>query len=365
MKASLGFVLYGSLATAAALAPRASPSFDVKLERAGNTLIKAIITNTGEENVRILNTANILDHGIPVKKTDVFSDGKPLKFQGVYARVEATLLEDANFEDMGPKSSVESTFDIAELYDLSAGGRFTVRSSGSLSFSGDVASNQTTAIAGAVSFSSNELTIDVDGGQAGRAKSLTPMHAKRLVADKRTVVQGDCQGSNRDLIGLALFMCTGYAAYGRGDALDYAHGSPKLREFFKRDDPDARNYIAAGLGRVHDVCVSPTSGDTSIFCTDRYQFCRPGVWAYTVPNDSNIIFCPVYFGTPVTEFQGCHQSDSGTTLMHEVTHLQQTLGTADYDTYGYDGLRRLSSDQNMNHADTYTFYAQAVLRCRD
>ena len=41
-----------------------------------------------------------------------------------------------------------------------------------------------------------------------------------------------------------------------------------------------------------------------------------------------------------------------------MTHLTQVKGTSDYGGYGYNFVRSLSAAQNLNHADTYTLFAQ-------
>jgi deuterolysin len=48
-----------------------------------------------------------------------------------------------------------------------------------------------------------------------------------------------------------------------------------------------------------------------------------------------------------------------------MTHLRQVKGTSDYGGYGYQFVRSLSAAQNLNHADTYTLFAQGMLpRCQ-
>lgn len=44
-----------------------------------------------------------------------------------------------------------------------------------------------------------------------------------------------------------------------------------------------------------------------------------------------------------------------------MTHLRQIKGTSDYGGYGYNFVRSLSAAQNLNHADTYTLFAQCKL----
>lgn len=73
------FTLASCLATLAAaasvdVAKRSSP-LDVKLEKVGNSAVKAVITNTGSEDIQILKTGSIFDE-LAVEKAEVFSGCK-------------------------------------------------------------------------------------------------------------------------------------------------------------------------------------------------------------------------------------------------------------------------------------------------
>jgi hypothetical protein len=68
-----------ALATLAAAAPsaekRAPTPLDVKLEAAGNSAIKATVTNNGKKDLKVLKTGSILDTA-PVEKAHVSFGGK-------------------------------------------------------------------------------------------------------------------------------------------------------------------------------------------------------------------------------------------------------------------------------------------------
>lgn len=53
----------------------AQPSFDVTLESLGNTSVKAHITNSGADGVRLVQRGGVLDHA-PTKKVTVRGGGK-------------------------------------------------------------------------------------------------------------------------------------------------------------------------------------------------------------------------------------------------------------------------------------------------
>lgn len=63
-----------ALATAVAAAPSASPSpLDVKLEMAGNSIVKATITNNGKQDLKVFKPNSILDNA-PIEKATIVKD---------------------------------------------------------------------------------------------------------------------------------------------------------------------------------------------------------------------------------------------------------------------------------------------------
>jgi hypothetical protein len=57
---------------------RRALSLDVKLEMAGNTAVKAIITNNGAGDLKIFKTGTLLED-IATEKINVFQAGKPFR----------------------------------------------------------------------------------------------------------------------------------------------------------------------------------------------------------------------------------------------------------------------------------------------
>jgi deuterolysin len=71
-------------------------------------------------------------------------------------------------------------------------------------------------------------------------------------------------------------------------------------------------------------------------------------------------YCDLYFQQLPATTTSCHGQDQAQTNVHEMTHLSQIKGTSDYGGYGYNFLQSLSADQNINHADTYALFANAI-----
>ena len=92
-------------------------------------------------------------------------------------------MEDDDFEFIPAGSSIEVTFDVAELHDLSPGGAYSIHTTGALSYA-EADSNELT---GSVFYDSNTLDLDVDGDEASATR--IEFHAKRAR------VQSGCTGN--------------------------------------------------------------------------------------------------------------------------------------------------------------------------
>ncbi|KAF4970576.1 hypothetical protein FZEAL_10007 [Fusarium zealandicum] len=345
MKLLAGLAL-ASMAVAAPLVDKRAPTpLDVKLQMHGNSKIKAVITNHGKNNLKLLKSGTFLDSAA-VEKAQVFSGEKSVPFDGVRVALDTSVLDDTAFEQIPAGKAFELEFDIAEFHDLSAGGKFNILTSGALSF----AQENSTKLIGSVPFYSNQLEAEVDGPQAFSVR--TAFH------HKRTMVQSDCSGDKLAVTQAALSRCAELAS----QAQEAASSGPddKMMEYFKSSSSDVRSTVSDVFSRIAAECGSTNAGDARYYCTDVYGACQNGVLAYTVPGGDYMAYCDLYFDRLPASSTSCHGQDQGSTNLHEMTHLNQIKGTSDFGGYGYDFLQSLSADQNVNHADTYTLFANAV-----
>ncbi|KAF9870635.1 hypothetical protein CkaCkLH20_11941 [Colletotrichum karsti] len=329
---------------------KSTSPIQLKLVRTGNTGIKAHFTNCGNSSLKLFTPGTILD-STPVEKLAVYKGNMRIPFEGIRLRLAPPeLITNASFRIFQPNETAEFNFNFGKWHDVSQGGHFNVTSMGGIPY----ATENSTAFEGYLGYNSNTLLIDsVNGTEASIAKRAFEKKAKR------TAVQGDCKGTQAQAVADALTHCTNLAKdASRSAMLD----KNKTFEFFKTNDDTARKAISAVFTKVANECASRvTAGSVSkLYCTDIYAACKPGVLAYTVPSVALMVNCPLYFTalTPLTK--SCHGQDQATTTLHEMTHLVQIKGTLDWGVYGYDGIRKLTSAQNQNHADTYCLFANSV-----
>lgn len=331
--------LLASLASAASM-KRASP-LDVQIEQVGNSGLKAIITNTGAEDLKVLKTGTILDSA-PVEKVHVFQGSNKVDFEGIRLRITNGGFAEDSFQVIPAGQTIEVSFDAAELHDLATSGDYDFVANGVLSY----AAAEGTEIAGVVPYSSNTLTAKVDGAEAAKVRT--------AFVNKRTAVQTDCTSTKRTSTVNAITACRSFAAAASSAALS---NTAKLSEYFK--STSVGSQVAAVFARVASECGSSTGGISRTYCTDVYGACSSNVLAYTLPSGSYIVNCPLYFSALPAVTGTCHAQDQATTTLHEVTHLSQIAGTDDLG-YGYTAAIRLTSAQALNNADSYALFANAI-----
>lgn len=215
---ALSVAALASLASAfsEALSKRESP-LSVSLSVAGNTDVKAVITNTGSESLKLFKTGTFLDDS-HVEKVEVFQSGEKIAFDGIRLRVSTANLDESAFQILAAGESIEASFDIAVAHDLGTGGDFDVVTEGAFAY----AELDSTAIAGAIEFTSNTVSTAVNGEQAAKVRR----DYLELLA-KRTVVQSDCTGTRLTATRTALANC---ASLARTAASAAVNNAAKLNE---------------------------------------------------------------------------------------------------------------------------------------
>ncbi|KAH6894465.1 Deuterolysin metalloprotease family-domain-containing protein [Thelonectria olida] len=344
MKLLAGLALASLAAAAPMVEKRASSGLDVSLQMDGNSKVKAVITNNGNKNLKVLKSGTFLDSSA-VEKAEVYSGNQSVAFDGVRVSIHTDYLTDSAFQAIPAGESIEVEFDVAEMHDLSISGTYSILTSGALSY----AEENSTTLIGSVPFSSNKLEAVIDGAEA---------YSVRTAFQKRSIVQPDCTGDRLTTITNALARSNSLATAAHQAAQSGADA--KMIEYFKSASADTRSTVAGVYGRIATETGSTTGGNAKFYCSDPYGACSDGVLAYTVPGLSYMAYCDLFFTALPATTSTCHAQEQGTTVLHESTHLTQIKGTLDYGGYGYDFLRSLTAEQNINHADTYALFANAI-----
>lgn len=264
-------------------------------------------------------------------------------------RISTKNVDNSALQHIPAGQSISVTFDIAKTYDLSSGGKFNIKSMGSLSYAHGNGDNK---LIGTIPYHSNAIDVNVDGSKAAAAR------ASFSQKWKRTQVQSDCTGQKLSVTQTALRNCEQLASAAGQAAQSGSAG--KMEEYFKSSDSSTRDTVVGVFNRVAQECGSETSGVSRYYCSDVGNDCGGNVLAYTVPSQSYMVYCDLYFNDLPEVTTQCHAQDQATTNIHECTHLTEIQGTDDL-AYGYDAIQGLqSTNEELNNADTYAVFANAI-----
>jgi deuterolysin len=255
-----------------------------------------------------------------------------------------TGLSSEDFTSLAVGETKTVTVETAALHSLNEGGDFDVYAEGLIPY----AEADSTELSGSYSYSSNKLTMTVDGAIAATVE-------KALA--KRTVIGSSCTGTKLSTIRTALSNCQRLAS----SAASAASAGTKLSTYYKSTTTSTKNTVNARLTAVARDCGG-TGSATTTNCNDPYGGCSSNVLAYTVPSANFITYCPLFFSALPALASSCHQQDQATTVLHEETHAPGVYspGTDDL-AYGYNAAIQLSTSQALNNADTYALYANGKL----
>ncbi|KAJ5097851.1 hypothetical protein N7532_004852 [Penicillium argentinense] len=320
-------------------------ALDVTLSHVSDTRIKAIVKNTGAENVTFVHL-NFFHDSAPVKKVAVYQDGNEVEFDGIKRRFQLQGLASESLTTLGAGETFEDEFDVAETTDLSNGGAITLSSSGLVPIVSEG------AVSGYLPFSSNDLKIEVDGVKASQvSKAIKPL-------DRRT--KESCSNASRKTALDKALANTVKLANAAATAAKSGSAS-KFSEYFKTTSSSTRSVVAARLTAVAKEAASASSGSTTYYCSDPYGYCETNVLAYTLPSRNIIANCDIYYSELPALTGTCHDQDQATTTLHEFTHAPGVYspGTDDLG-YGYSAATSLSSSQAVLNADSYALYANAI-----
>ena len=274
-----------------------------------------------------------------------YHSDSPVHFDGVLPNYALSELSEKHFVHVPAGESVTSTFELAEIFDLTEGGEYTVSTKGFMSF----ADSTGKGLKGGAHYESNQLKITVDGAEASKV----PKALKAL--DKRTYVSSGCTGSYGSALLTALDNAVGIAASAAQAALQ---DDSLFQEFFGTLDQGARQTVAARFNAVSQEASSTNGGATDYYCQDQYGYCTDGVLAYTLPAYNIIVNCPLYYSYLPPLAGGCGQQGQAMATIHEMTHAPGVYspGTVDHG-YGYDACVSLSTQDALNSAGCYGIFA--------
>ncbi|KAE8334278.1 Deuterolysin metalloprotease family-domain-containing protein [Aspergillus arachidicola] len=147
-------------------------------------------------------------------------------------------------------------------------------------------------------------------------------------------------------------------------AQEAREGGERLKVYFGSDSPEVRKQVADRLDAIADEATS--KGTVNYYCQDTKQECYGNIAALTFPYENRIINCPPYYETPAVADQ-CHYLDQAGLSLHEFAHATSVYRPGAIDVaYGYDAVLKLNTQDALQNADSFAYYANSVfLNCAE
>lgn len=348
----LGASVLIALATATLMAaplkgPRHPLDIDIRDTPGNNGTVEVTITNTDNHAVRLPRwwlPAAYMD----ARLFQVSLDGVEAPYLGRI--VEHAAPHPRDLIALRPGETIRTIVDLAQAYDMSAPGEYSVRFESPLHYAtGADAKSSPRADAITLASTTVPLRFWVDD-----TRTLTsPLEAQLLaqpmaVATQAGVVYGACTSSQIDSISPSFEPARAYA----NDADTYMQTGIYLLRYTRwfglvttaRANSVKAGFasVAANMDSLRLACVCPGGSSSTI--------------AFVYPSDTThtIYLCPAYFNLPITG-----NTSKADTLVHEMSHFNDTAMTYDfvYGIFGSTQLALLQPNQAVKNADNYAFFS--------
>ncbi|EJD50714.1 hypothetical protein AURDEDRAFT_159862 [Auricularia subglabra TFB-10046 SS5] len=334
--AAVAFPARGGL-TVSISAPKNVDSVD-------DVTVVASVTNTGKEDVKVINIGTVLDSKLPTKSFTVTKDGQEASFTGLKLMLDMENLTEDSYTVIPAGQTVSVKHEIAALFDF--------ESLGTGAFSIEPVDHLPIVVADAVDGSRPTLR-PYELPSAKASFSVAKDVAKRTLPQKRSRVT--CSNSSQNSF-ISASYTEGKQLASLASSYIASNGANSLyTSYFKTTS-------TSNVRGVFNGVANENSSSRTLSCTDPYGVCNGNVIAYTVTSTTNIYYCSIFYnevassrlcsGTTVAS-----RNVRGGTTLHELTHA--VSGTTDVG-YGCAFDQSLSASQAYRNADNYNCFATQV-----
>ncbi|KAI5889373.1 zincin [Schizophyllum commune H4-8] len=312
--------------------------------------LRAIVTNTGTQTLRLLKYQTVLDTDLPTNSFRVTKGEEEVPFIGIRLTISVPDLDDSAFATLAPGQAVEAVHNLSGRYDFS--------SSGEGVYSFDPVTDFMILDDDGLLLSASDF-IDVQHPPTAQIVALhgpvaPPLAQKRATATCKDPAKAKfIDAAYTEAKSLAHQSSSYITSHGAGDDLykQYYHGAP-----------------TGDVTSIFDAVANETSPSRQLSCDDPRDSCKRGMLGYTTFPDTNVYFCPPFFSEVPSE-NLCtsttvnQRNVRGETMLHELTHaLSHTRDLA----YGCQSVQKLSDSSAPRNADSYavSFCYFDIRNCR-
>lgn len=334
-----------------------------KIEKANPLRIAMLARDNGNVEVTVTNTsrktARIPTWQLPSAEaqSDLFAvslNGEEIRYEG--RMIKRGTPTAADFAILRPGESRRVTLNLAEAYDLSKTGDYTVTFAAPLQFASMSGGAQLKQASGQPMVAqSAPMRIWVEGGAATPTErlNLAAAEARKARPAPGVVTNGvnytGCTAARTSSAGTAVISARTYASNAKG-YLNAGTTGARYTTWF-----GAYTSSRYGTANQHfnniSSAINQNAGQITINCG-----CTQNYYAYVYPTQPYQIYvCNAFWSAPNTGTD----SKAGT-LVHEMSHFTVVAGTND-NAYGQSAAKSLAISnptQALNNADSHEYFAE-------
>ncbi|KAB5588440.1 Peptidyl-Lys metalloendopeptidase [Ceratobasidium theobromae] len=343
-----------SLACAAVLGVSAAPSIHVstgvpaQVNGVDNLSITTVVTNTGDEALKILNNPGSALVSAETKTFEIANDKGSPAFTGMLVKYSPQYVvknnDPADFTVLQPGESREVTHSLAGVYDFATAGPGEYKVSPLNTFqyvdgSGNLATIEATT---------EPATFEI-GGNLVSSKVLH-RRQPRLVGRQNSPQFLNCGDPQKAQVSSAVRAAEGYAQQATAYMSQVNRNTDRYSTWFGPYDANRAATVRSHFQRIMGQATRSTYDCAPPSCPNQSTF------AYVYASQPGRVYlCGAFWRAPLTGTD----SMAGT-IVHEQTHFDINGGTRDHQ-YGQQGCKALASqrpDLAVMNADSHEYFAE-------
>lgn len=338
-------------AEAAPIVEKANP-LRVSMLALGNGNVEVTVTNTSRKTARIpkwqLPSAQAESNLFAISR-----NGEEVRYEG--RMIKRTTPTAADFAILRPGQSQRVTLNLAEAYDLSTSGDYTVTFAAPLQFASMSDGAQLKQASGLPMVAqSAPMRVWMEGGVATPTERLNlASAAQKAQATPTAVTNGvnyvGCTAARTTSAGTAVVSARTYATNAKG-YLNAGTTGARYTSWFGAYT-SSRYTTAKQHFTSISTAINQNAGQITINCG-----CTQSYYAYVYPTQPYQIYvCNAFWSAPNTGTD----SKAGT-LIHEMSHFNAVASTDDW-AYGQTAARSLATSnptKALDNADSHEYFAE-------
>jgi peptidyl-Lys metalloendopeptidase len=300
-------------------------------------VVHVTLTNTGELPVRLLKWHTLVN-GVEEPLFTVTRDGMAARYVGrLYKRSAPTA---ADYITLQPGESLVRDVNLADYYDLSATGTYSIRyETASWNLYTEESSYRADAID---SLGSNEVGVWIEGRPVPNHKIVSPIEAVT-----GSTVFNQCTATEQSNLIAARAQASTYSNQSN-DYLQAGLQTTLYTTWFGIYNATRYSTVRTHFSTIRNVMDTATM---TFDCT-----CSDDYYAYVYPDAPyEVYLCNAFWSAPMTGTD----SKAGT-IIHEVSHFYVVASTDDY-VYGQTAAKQLAISnpaQAVMNADNHEYFAE-------